>query len=89
MNNQIPAEAFPVGVFLREEMEARGWDDQDIIRRSPDGATALSMLMAVHVDSPNLLLDRDTAIALSRAFGVSEQYFINLDAAYRRWVHRN
>lgn len=84
-----PAEVWPVGTFIQEEMDARGWDMATVAYRM--GATTLrdaslnlccvAMLLAVH--DKNLVLDRDTAEGLGRAFDVSPDYFLNLDRMWR------
>jgi HTH-type transcriptional regulator/antitoxin HigA len=81
--NRRPAEVFPPGAFLREEMEARGWTH---------GQTAT----ALHVSRMILcsLIDGDERITptyarrLSRALGTSPEVWLNLEAAYRASVRR-
>lgn len=81
---RIPAEAFPLSVFLREEMEARGWSLDDLRARLPvDPVTWCAVDLTLAVDDPNLILDADTAKALGAAFNVSPEYFMNLDRAWR------
>ncbi len=77
------AEVWPIGSFIREEMEARGWDDDDILRRCSDPIDGLACLLITHVDDPGLLLDRQTATALGAIFGVSAEYWVKLDAIWR------
>ena len=88
---QVPAEAFPLGEYLKDEMDARHWTSRDVALRM-GGATldevALDQLcvdLILHIDDPNLMLDEATAIKLGRAFDVSPQYFLNIDRAYREW----
>lgn len=81
------AEAFPPGVFIQEEMDARGWSEEDVARRMGDqrayGMNMLCLGFILHVHDRNLILDRETAEGLSLAFGVSAELFLNLDAAWR------
>lgn len=84
-----PAEVFPVGHYIAEELEARGWSDVDLARRMGGDNPAVDllcvqMLLAVH--DPNLILDESTARKLARAFGTSHELFLNLDAYYRRYA---
>ena len=75
-----PAEAFPPGDFLREELEARGWTQYD-----------LAAIMGKHVRTVNELVvgkrsvTPETAKSLAAAFGTSAQFWLNLDSAYRLW----
>ena len=78
------AAAFPLGFFLREEMEARGWTEADIERRCTDPVDALAIEFSLAVYDPNLILDERTAEALSKVFGVSAQFFLNIDRIYRQ-----
>lgn len=86
---RVPVEVFPPGESIEEEMTARGWTPEDIARRmggARDYAVNLltvQMLIAVH--DTNLILDEETARGLGVAFGVSPQYFLNLDATWRRY----
>lgn len=87
----VPAEAFPLGEYLAEEMEARGWNSTDVANRM-GGKTAreivkdqliVELTLAIH--DPNLILDEDSGRRMARAFGVDETFFLNLDKAYRDW----
>jgi HTH-type transcriptional regulator/antitoxin HigA len=74
------AEAFPPGEFLRDELEARGWTQEEfasIIRRSP--AVVNQILSGKRGISP------ETARELGAALGTSAMYWMNLEAAYRLW----
>jgi HTH-type transcriptional regulator/antitoxin HigA len=75
------AEAFPPGEFLREELEARGWSQQDladILGRTP---TVVSQVLTGKREiAPELAKD------LGAAFGVDPQFFMNLESAYRLFL---
>ena len=74
----IPAEVFPPGDFIKEELEARGWSQAD-----------LAVIMGRPVQAINEILagkksiTTDTARELATAFGVHPQLFLNLDNTYR------
>lgn len=78
MNERIPAEVFPPGEFLRDELEARGWTQTEfasIIGRPPRLVNEL--LAAKRAITP------DTARELSAALGTSAQFWMNLETAYQ------
>ena len=85
------AQAWPVGHFIQEELEARGWTTADLAIRM-GGKTAeersldklaIEFLIA---DSPSVFIGPDGAEKLGRAFGVSPQYFLNLEKTYLAWA---
>jgi HTH-type transcriptional regulator/antitoxin HigA len=76
----IPAETFPPGEYIKDEIEARGWSQADlaeIMGRSP------KLVSAIIAGSSSIT--PETAQALGEAFGTSAQVWMNLDAAYRLW----
>lgn len=81
MKDLTPAEVFPPGEILREELEARGWSQADfaeIIGRDP--ALVSEIISAKRIITP------DTACAIGEALGTSAQVWLNLEAEYR--LHR-
>lgn len=78
MNARVPAEIFPPGEFLREELEAREWSQQelaDILDRPP---RLISELIA-----GKRAITPETAIGLADAFGTSPNYWMNLESQYQ------
>lgn len=78
MNARTPAEVFPPGEFLREELEAREWSQQelaDILNRPP---RLISELL-----SGKRAITPETARGLSDAFGTSAEYWLNLESQYQ------
>lgn len=78
MNARIPAEVFPPGEFLREELEAREWSQQelaDILDRPP---RLISELIA-----GKRAITPETAKGLADAFGTSPDYWMNLESQYQ------
>ena len=89
---RVPAEVFPVGDFIREEMEARGWSTRRLAL-AMGGTTAdetrtnhCTVDLLLHVTESDDYLGEDEAQKLGRAFGVSGKIFLALDEAYRRSV---
>ncbi|MCC6921072.1 MAG: helix-turn-helix domain-containing protein [Alphaproteobacteria bacterium] len=79
MTERIPAEVFPPGEFIRDELEARGWTQND-----------LAEIMGRPLKTVNELIQGkkqitpETAIGLADAFGDDDAlYWMKLDAAYR------
>lgn len=83
MKDRIPAEVFPPGQFLREELETRGWTQAD-----------LAEFMGRPLRSINEIINgkkgitAETAIGLGTVFGTSAEYWINLESAYRLHIAR-
>lgn len=78
MNARVPAEVFPPGEFLREELEARQWSQQelaDILDRPP---RLISELIAA-----KRAITAETAKGLAEAFGTSPDFWMNLESQYQ------
>src|SRR5258708_21733376 len=72
------AEAFPPGEFIKEELEARGWTQEDladIIGRQPSIVSGL--INGKRAVSPAVAAD------LAEAFGTTAQLWMNLESAYQ------
>lgn len=77
MNEHIPAEVFPPGEFLADELEARGWTQSEfaeIIRRP--------LKVVNEIIAAKKAITTDTAREFAAAFGTSPQYWLNLQTAY-------
>ena len=87
MTERQPAEVFPPGEFIREEIDARGLTERGFqVLLFAAGCTPTQVVaceLAAYVDDKNLIMDADTAACLGRAFDVSADYFMNLDRAWR------
>lgn len=82
MSERTPAEVFPVADFVREEMTARGWTPDDLARMGNWTRLALDALLS----GTEPLTEQD-ALNLERCFGSSQQFWLNLELAYRRCKH--
>jgi HTH-type transcriptional regulator/antitoxin HigA len=73
-----PAEAFPPGEFIRDELNARGWTLADLakIMRWPEPAVSRLIVK-------NSGITPELAWALAAAFGTSPQFWTNVDSIYR------
>lgn len=78
MNNRPPAEVFPPGEFIKDELNERGWsqaDLADILGRDP---ALVSRLITGHTSITPV-----TAHELSEAFDTSAELWMGLEADYR------
>src|SRR5271156_5281644 len=80
MEERIPAEVFPPGEFLADELEARGWTQSEfagIIRRPAK--------LVNEIISGRKSITPETAREFAAALGTSAQYWLNLESAYQLW----
>lgn len=79
MLNRVPAEIFPPGEFIREELGARGWTQGDLAQIMGRPLRVVNELVAGKKQ-----ITPETARGLAEAFGDSDPlYWMNLDSAYR------
>jgi HTH-type transcriptional regulator/antitoxin HigA len=79
MPNRVPAEVFPPGEFVREELEARGWTQGDLAQIMGRPLRLVNELIAGKKQ-----ITPETARGLAKAFGDEDPlYWMNLDSAYR------
>jgi HTH-type transcriptional regulator/antitoxin HigA len=78
MSERIPAEVFPPGEFVKEELEARGWTQADlaeILGRPPR--------LINEIINGKRAISPETAKGLGEAFGTGAQFWMNLESAYQ------
>lgn len=73
-----PAEVFPPGDFLGEELEARGWSQQEFAEIIGRPANAVSEII-----NGKRAITPATAKELATALGTSAMLWLNLEAEYR------
>ncbi len=78
--DSIPAEIFPPGEFIRDELVARGWEQRDLADIMGRPERTVSELV-----SGKRAITPETAQQLGEAFGTSAQFWLNMEAAYRLW----
>jgi HTH-type transcriptional regulator / antitoxin HigA len=81
MITRKPAEVFPPGDFIREELEARGWTQADLAKIMGRPEPAINQMI-----NNKRGITAESALELSAAFGTSPEFWMNLDSAYR--LHR-
>ena len=83
---QQPAEAFPVTSFIQEELEERGWTWEYLASQMVGDAEINQLavsLLRYGGEIKGLLLGEEMADELSRLFGTSTEYWLNLDKAWQ------
>jgi HTH-type transcriptional regulator / antitoxin HigA len=78
MVDRIPAEVFPPGEFLRDELEARGWTQTEFAEIIGRPHRLVNELIAGKRG-----ITPETARELAAALGTSAQLWMNLDGAYQ------
>jgi hypothetical protein len=79
-----PAEVFHPSTYIAEELEARGWTIGDLAKRLPGdyGTNHLALEMYLMVGACEGMHMGDMAPDISKAFGVSPDFFSNLERAW-------
>jgi HTH-type transcriptional regulator/antitoxin HigA len=78
MPERVPAEVFPPGEFIREELDARGWTQEDLAK-----ILGTTTARVNEVIGGRRRLTDETAVALGEAFGTGAGFWMNLETAYR------
>ena len=79
MPPRIPAETFPPGDFIRDELEARGWTQEDLAKIMGRPLQAVNEIV-----SGKKKITPDNALGLAKAFGDDDAlYWMNLENVYR------
>lgn len=86
MGERIPAEVFPPGEVIKEELEARGWSQvelADIMGRPPR--------VVSEIISGKRAITPETAKGLGAALGTGATFWINLEGSYQlsKTVHND
>lgn len=77
MNTRKPAEVFPPGDYIREELEARGWTQSDLAKVMGRSQPAVNEII-----NGKRGITPESALALSAAFGTSPEFWMNLETIY-------
>jgi HTH-type transcriptional regulator/antitoxin HigA len=75
---RTPAEVFPPGEFIREEIEARGWSQVELAEILGRPPRLVSELIA-----GKRAITPETAKGLGEAFSTGAQFWMNLESSYR------
>ena len=80
MLDMMPAEAFPPGDFLRDELEERGWTQSEFA-----GIIGRPVTLVNDIIKGKRGITPTTAIEIGAALGTSPMLWMNLDATYQLW----
>jgi len=83
MNKPTPAEVFPPGEILRDELDARGWT-QDVLADILDRPVAVIS----RIITGKTRITPETAHGLGDALGTGAQFWLNLESAYQLFLAR-
>jgi HTH-type transcriptional regulator/antitoxin HigA len=78
MTDRTPAEAFPPGEILRDELEARGWTQTEFAQ-----IIGRPIQVVNEIISAKRSVTPETAKALAAALGTSAQLWMNLESSYQ------
>jgi HTH-type transcriptional regulator/antitoxin HigA len=78
MGTRVPAEVFPPGEFLKDELEARGWTQVEFAEIIGKDTRLVS-----EVISGKRAVTPETAMALGAALGTSPDVWMNLESQYQ------
>src|SRR2546423_342068 len=78
MSNRTPAEVFPPGEFIRDELSERGWTQSDLAKIMERPVSAINLII-----SGKKSITPGTAVELGEAFGTSPEFWLNLETAYQ------
>ena len=75
---RIPAEVFPPGEFIQDELDARGWTQADLAEIMGRDSNLVSALV-----TGKRSVTPETARCLASAFGTSAELWMNLESAFQ------
>lgn len=78
MNIRIPAEIFPPGEFLKDELDARGWTQVEFAEIIERDTRVIS-----EVIGGKRSITPETAIAFGEALGTGPEFWLNLESQYQ------
>ena len=82
-SQHTPAEAFPPGEYLRDELDERGWTVAQFAEMIGQPVQALSEILDAKTE-----ITAETAVSISEALGTSAELWLNLETTYRRHQRR-
>ena len=83
-SNYTPAEVFPPGEYLRDELEERGWTVTEFAEIIGRPIQAVSEILNAKKD-----ITPETAVSFAEALGTSAELWLNLQTAYKLHLQRD
>lgn len=83
MSDRVPAQAFPPGEFLKDELEERGWTQEEFAAIIGRPTTLVNQIVL-----GKRAITPEAAAEIGAALGVVAEYWLNLESAYRLWLVR-
>ncbi|CAG9178308.1 hypothetical protein LMG23992_03718 [Cupriavidus laharis] len=83
-STRVPAEVFPPGEFLKEELEARGWTQTEFAEIIDKDTRLVS-----EVIGGKRAVTPETAVAIGEALGTGPELWMNLESQYQLSKVRN
>jgi HTH-type transcriptional regulator/antitoxin HigA len=80
MTERRPAEAFPPGEFIRDELDERGWTQTDLAEILGRPLNVVNEIIAGKKS-----ITPETAKGLANAFGTTPDVWLNLESAFQLW----
>jgi len=78
MKERRPVETFAPGEFIKDELDARGWTQEDLAE-----IMGRDLRLVNEIITGKRGLTPETAVGLGEALGTSAQYWLNLQSAYQ------
>ncbi len=78
MKDKMPAETFPPGEFVRDELEARGWTQEDLAE-----IMGRDLRLVNEIITGKRSITPDTARGLGEALDTSGQYWMNIQSSFQ------
>ena len=78
MSERVPAEVFPPGEYVRDELEDRGWTQQDLAQILDRPLVAVNQII-----TGKRAITPETANGLASAFGTSPDVWLNMESVYQ------
>ena len=85
-----PAELFHVGVYIADELEARGWTTADAAKRMGGDPAVDELALDLWIacgDTVHLIMSDECARGLSLAFGTSPEIWMSLHKSFMEWKY--
>jgi len=78
MSDRRPAETFPPGEFIKDELEARGWTQEDLAE-----VMGRNLRLVNEIITGKRNITPETAMGLGEALDTSSQYWMNLQSSFQ------